>query len=76
MNASQWASAIGIEPQVFERSLAESKYSGWVEEYSQMLMNVNTANTGSAGGEVGAPKKEDGDLSDSGELNRDSEEGI
>ena len=38
-------------------------------------MNVNTANTGSAG-ESGRPKKEDGDLSDSGELNRDSEEGI
>lgn len=75
MNASQWASAIGVEPQVFERSLAESKYTGWVEEYSQLLMNVNTANTGSAG-ESGRPKKEDGDLSDSGELNRDSEEGI
>ena len=75
MNASQWASAIGVEPQVFERSLAESKYTGWVEEYSQLLMNVNTANAGSAG-ESGRPKKEDGDLSDSGELNRDSEEGI
>lgn len=77
MGMSQWASAIGIEPQVFERSLAESKYSGWVEQYSQLLMNVNTMSQDNVDSENnGRPRKEDGSLSDSAEQNRNSEDGL
>lgn len=39
--SSAWASAIGLEPQLFEASLMESKYSGWQKNLS-MLLNRNT----------------------------------
>lgn len=42
LNASAWASAIGMEPQLFETSLRESKLTGWAEKYSQLLLNINT----------------------------------
>lgn len=70
---AMWASGMGVNPVLFERMLAQSKYTGWVDEYSQLMANTNTATGANEGGR---PKKEDGDLSDSGELNRDSEEGI
>ena len=38
---SAWASAYGIEPQLFEASLMESKNSGWQKNLS-LLLNVNT----------------------------------
>lgn len=42
MNPSYFASVLGMNPAVFEASLRDSKQSGWLEEYSQMMMNVNT----------------------------------
>lgn len=50
---SAWASAMGIEPQLFEASLMESKYSGWTDNL-QLLMNANTM--ASQGENNGRPK--------------------
>ena len=58
-----------MNPVSFERSLRESKNTGWLEEYSQMMMNANTAKDG--GNIGGRPQLDDGDLSDSGQMNRD-----
>lgn len=38
---SAWASALGVEPQLFEASLIESKNSGWQNNLS-LLLNTNT----------------------------------
>ena len=38
---SAWASAIGIEPQLFEASLMESKNSNWKDNFF-LLLNTNT----------------------------------
>lgn len=66
-----WASAIGMEPMDFERSLAVSKYSGW-NKYWQMPMNAYTQKNG-LGNEGGRPKIDESTaISDSGEMNRDS----
>lgn len=53
LNSSVWASVIGMNPVSFERSLKESKYSGWLDRYSQLMMNINTS---SQSGEVGRPE--------------------
>lgn len=50
--SSAWASAIGLEPQLFEASLMESKYSGWQKNLS-MLLNRNTLTQSS--GSLGRP---------------------
>ena len=68
---SAWASAIGMEPMDFERSLIVSKYSGW-NEYWQMPMNAYTQKDG-FGNKGGRPSIESSTtISDSGEMNRDS----
>jgi len=41
LNPSAFASALGIEPQLFEASLLESKNSGWTDNL-QLLLNANT----------------------------------
>lgn len=69
---SAWASAMGYKPQEFERLLEESKYSGWVDELSQLMLNVNTTKQD---GEVGRPRKDTG-LTDSGEASRDDINGL
>lgn len=69
---SAWASAMGYKPQEFERLLEESKYSGWVDELSQLMLNVNTTKQDS---EVGRPRKDTG-LTDSGEASRDDINGL
>lgn len=68
LNPSVWASAIGMNPVSFERSLRESKYSGWIQEYSELMLNANT--TAQNYGSGGRPESDDSDLSDSGEYNR------
>lgn len=70
---SAWASAIGMEPMDFERSLRESKYSGW-SEYWQMPMNAYTQKNGMGGENDGGRPQIEGstNISDSGEMNRDS----
>lgn len=69
LGPSVWAGVIGMCPQDFERQLQESKYTGWIDEFSQMMINANTQSYDNNG----RPRKESGDLSESGELNRDSD---
>lgn len=65
---SAWASAIGVEPQVFEASLMESKNCGWIDNL-QLLMNANTT-SGSGDTGAGRPPSE-GIVDDSTERNED-----
>lgn len=74
LGPSAWASAMGYKPQEFERLLEESKYSGWVDKYSQLMKNAFTTSQKSSDG--GRPRKDDGDLSDSGESSRDRINGL
>lgn len=73
LGPSAWASAMGYKPQEFERLLEESKYSGWIQNLSQLMMNVNTTKQESQGGR---PQKSTGDLTDSGESSRDGINGL
>lgn len=66
LNPSAWASAIGIQPQVFEASLMESKYTSWIENYSQLMTNINTSSQDKS---VGRPRQDD--RSESAERNDD-----
>ena len=73
LGPSAWASAMGYKPQEFERLLEESKHSGWIDNLSQLMMNVNTTKQESQGGR---PRQETGDLTDSGESSRDGINGL
>ena len=69
LDSSVYASLIGMNPVVFEKSLKASKNSGWIGEYSQLMLNTNvTAQSYDAGGR---PQSDDLDLTDSGSMNRD-----
>lgn len=71
LTPSAYASAFGYRPQDFERMLQESKWSGW-NQYWQLPLNASTTPGGSSGDTGGRPEKDDFDLSDSGEMNRDA----
>lgn len=73
LGPSAWASAMGYEPQEFERLLEESKYSGWIDNLSQLMININTTKQENQGGR---PRQETGDLTDSGESSRDGINGL
>lgn len=49
LNPSAWASAIGMNPVLFENSLMESKNTGWVENL-QLLLNSNTTSQNATSG--------------------------
>ena len=70
LNSSAWASAVGMNPVTFDRMLAESKYTGWIDKYSQMLLNTNTSSY--KDNEGGRERKNARDLTESGEASRDS----
>ena len=61
-----WAATLGVNPVLFEKSMQASKNSGWTNNL-QLLLNANTSKDG---GEVGRPQSDDGQLTDSGERNR------
>ena len=65
MPPSMFASAMGVNPVVFEKMLADSKYSGWIGEYSQLMLNTNTTSQSSGG----RPRQET--VTDSGEYSRE-----
>lgn len=67
LNQSAYASALGMRPQDFERSLNESYASGWTKKL-QLLLNTNTSKDG---GTNGRPTKDDTEISESGEASRD-----
>lgn len=70
LNSSAWASAIGMNPVTFDRMLAESKYTGWIDKYSTMMLNANTSSY--KDNEGGRPRKSGSSLTDSGEASRET----
>ena len=70
LNSSAWASAVGMNPVTFDRMLAESKYTGWIDKYSQMLLNTNTSSY--KANEGGRERKNARDLTESGEASRET----
>ena len=68
LNDSAFASAIGMHPVEFKNSLKESKYTGWLDEFSQLMVNVNVISQG--GNDNGRPRLSDTEISESGEMNR------
>lgn len=70
LNSSAWASAVGMNPVTFDRMLAESKYTGWIDKYSQMMLNTNTSSY--KDNEGGRERKNARDLTDSGEASRET----
>ena len=70
LNSSAWASAVGMNPVTFDRMLAESKYTGWIDKYSTMMLNANTSSY--KDNEGGCERKNTRDLTDSGEASRET----
>lgn len=70
LNSSAWASAVGMNPVTFDRMLAESKHTGWIDKYSQMLLNANTSSY--KDNEGGRERKNARDLTESGEASRET----
>lgn len=70
LNSSAWASAIGMNPVTFDRMLAESKYTGWIDKYSQQMINTYTQSY--KDNEGGRPRESSSSLTDSGEASRES----
>lgn len=70
LSSSAWASAIGMNPVTFDRMLAESKYTGWIDKYSTMMLNANTSSY--KDNEGGRERKNARDLTDSGEASRET----
>ena len=70
LNSSAQASAVGMNPVTFDRMLAESKYTGWIDKYSQMLLNANTSSY--KDNEGGRERKKARDLTESGEASRET----
>lgn len=71
LNSSAFASAIGMTPQDFDRSLSEGHSGDFVSKLT-MLLNVNTTKNGGSGsssGGDGRPQQEE--VTDSGQQNRD-----
>lgn len=66
LSPSAWASAIGMNPVLFENSLMESKASGWTDNL-QLLLNANT--TAQDSNKLGRPNSDFPD--DSTERNED-----
>lgn len=67
-NPTAYASALGMRPQDFERSLAEGHNGGWLSNLS-LLLNTNTTKDGGKAG--GRDRIDDPELTDSGEASRE-----
>lgn len=68
LDSSAWASAMGMNPVLFERSLMASKNTGWTKNL-QLLMNANTSKDGGSTG--GRPTLDPVDKSESAQQNDD-----
>ena len=62
LDSTMWASALGMKPQAFQRSLECAHNSNFVDNLT-MLLNANTMKNG-GGEEIGAPTKESTEKSD------------
>lgn len=69
LNSSAWASAVGMNPITFDRMLAESKYTGWIDKYSMLMLNANTTAQSNEGGR---PRQSGTSLTESGEASRET----
>lgn len=69
LNSSAWASAVGMNPVTFDRMLAESKYTGWIDKYSMLMLNANTTAQSNEGGR---PRQSGTSLTESGEASRET----
>lgn len=69
LGPSAWASVMGYAPQDFDRLLDEARWGDFKDKW-QLMVNANTASVGSS--KVGRPQKEDEELSESGQMNRDA----
>lgn len=69
LNSSAWASAVGMNPVTFDRMLAESKYTGWIDKYSTLMLNANTTAQSNEGGR---PRQSGTSLTESGEASRET----
>ena len=67
LDSSVYASLLGMNPVLFEKSMAASKHSGWTRNMF-LLMNSNTTAQGNAGGR---PELDASEKSESAELNDD-----
>ena len=65
LNSNAYSKILDMTPQQFDRSLEEGKYSGWVDKLSSQLLNVHTQ---SGKQEVGQPKKDRTEISESGAI--------
>ena len=68
MNASAYASVLGMRPQDFDKSLTEGHAGDLIDRLS-MLMNINTMKDG---GSVGRPRTDEATLTDSGAASRNA----
>lgn len=69
LNSSAWSSAVGMNPVTFDRMLAESKYTGWIDKYSTLMLNANTTAQSNEGGR---PRQSGTSLTESGEASRET----
>ena len=69
LNSSAWASAVGMNPVTFDRMLAESKYTGWIDKYSMLMLKANTTAQSNEGGR---PRQSGTSLTESGEASRET----
>lgn len=69
LNSSAWASVVGMNPVTFDRMLAESKYTGWIDKYSTLMLNANTTAQSNEGGR---PRQSGTSLTESGEASRET----
>lgn len=69
LDSSVYASLLGMNPVVFEKSMAASKNSGWIDKYSQLMLNANT--TAQTQEEGGRPTLDSVDKSESAQQNDD-----
>lgn len=68
LNASAYASVLGMRPQDFDKSLTEGHAGDLIDRLS-MLMNINTMKDG---GSVGRPRTDEATLTDSGAASRNA----
>ena len=68
LDSSVYASLIGMNPVLFEKSMVASKHSGWTRNMF-LLMNSNTTAQGNTS--AGRPELDAGEKSESAELNDD-----
>lgn len=71
LNPSAYSKIVDMTPTEFERSLKESKESGWTETMLSMLMSIHTQGKDKSGSENGRPTKSDNEIGENGSIARE-----